>query len=148
MRTPDMERLPDHHVIHQKVRADMLSSEQRKARFDWVKRDDGSSEFQDFLDGISSKARAKLLARIAAIEEYGVTFAATMLWVKKLEHNLYEIRVEYTGNQYRSLYFQVQGNHYMITHGFSKKTQKTPEQEKIHARHIRDRWIGGHDDRD
>ncbi|WP_240947363.1 type II toxin-antitoxin system RelE/ParE family toxin [Bifidobacterium oedipodis] len=96
----------------------------------------------DFLESIDVKARAKLLARIEAIEIHGIEIATRMQWVKKLEYNLFEIRVQLSGNQYRSLYFQSTGNQYVITHGFSKKTQKTPKQEIIHARHMRDTWQG------
>ena len=126
----------------------MLSSgwNGRKARFTWVTREDGTSEFQDFLDAIDSKARAKLLARIKEIETHGLDVATRLLWVKKLEKNLYEIRVDSAGNQYRSLYFHAQDDLYVITHGFAKKTQKTPRREKTHARTVRDLWKRGNHD--
>ena len=37
----------------------------------------------------------------------------------------------------KALYFHVINNRYIITHGFTKKTQKTPKREIIHAKQIR-----------
>lgn len=45
-------------------------------------------------------------------------------WVKPLEKNLYEIRSRVSNNQYRGIYFHVDGKHYVITHGFTKKLGK------------------------
>ena len=36
-------------------------------------------------------------------------------------------------NIQRALYFHWKGSRYIITHGFSKKTQKTPRKEILHA---------------
>ncbi|MGO4938261.1 type II toxin-antitoxin system RelE/ParE family toxin [Fundicoccus sp. Sow4_H7] len=36
----------------------------------------------------------------------------------------------------RCLYFQKVDNIYLITHGFTKKTQKTPKKEIAHAQHL------------
>ncbi len=55
-------------------------------------------------------------------------------WVKPLEKNLYEIRSRVSNNQYRGIYFHVDGERYVITHGFTKKTRKTPLREIEHAK--------------
>ena len=49
-----------------------------------------------------------------------------MAWVKKIEteKNLYELRSKDAKNIQRALYFHVEGPRYMITHDFTKKTQK------------------------
>ena len=36
----------------------------------------------------------------------------------------------------RALYFREAGNKYVITHGFSKKADRTPEQEIEHAKNL------------
>ena len=48
-----------------------------------------------------------------------------------------EIRLKCHNSIQRALYFHVINNRYIITHGFTKKTQKTPKREIIHAKQIR-----------
>ena len=111
--------------------------------FDWIKRDDGTSEFEDFLDSLPDKDAAKLLAIIAKTEDHGLLVAKRMKWVKKLDDNLYELRSKQGKDIQRALYFQKIGNHFLITHGFTKKDQKTPRTEIEHAKEIRKRFFEG-----
>ena len=48
-----------------------------------------------------------------------------------------EIRLKCPNSIQRALYFHVINNRYIITHGFTKKTQKSPKREIIHAKQIR-----------
>jgi len=110
------------------------------AEFDWIKRSDGSSEFEEFLDSLPALDSAKLLAVISNTENEGIIVAIKMQWVKKLEHNLYELRSKQGSNIQRAIYFHKLGTKYIITHGFTKKTDKTPKQEIQHARMMRQRY--------
>ena len=58
---------------------------------------------------------------------------------KKLNDNIWEFRTRYQGNAYRLLAFWDNTTHSMVvaTHGFSKKTQKTPLNEIAKAEAIR-----------
>ncbi|MGO8766062.1 MAG: type II toxin-antitoxin system RelE/ParE family toxin [Limisphaerales bacterium] len=51
--------------------------------------------------------------------------------MKKLEgtDDLWEVRVEFGGDAFRLLGFLDAGGLIVLTHGFAKKTQKTPERE-------------------
>lgn len=69
------------------------------------------------------------LAIINNIEQYGLTVAERQKWTKKLETNLYKIRSKCASNIQRAIYFHWEKNKYVITHGFTKKTQKTPKHE-------------------
>lgn len=71
-----------------------------------------------------------------------------MRWVKKLEgqKNLYELRSKISRNIQRTLYFHVEGTRYVITHGFTKKSQKTPVKEIRHALEIRKEWWNRYED--
>lgn len=111
-----------------------------KPRFEFAKRANGSSEFEDFLDSLTAEEADKLLMVIRAIEEHGLQVARKLKWVNKIENNLYEIRTEQNKHWLRGLYFKAEGSRYIITHGFKKKTNKTPEKEKKHAREVRKRW--------
>lgn len=102
--------------------------------FDW-------NEFRQFLDKLPDKDAAKLIATIQNIENNGILIAERQLWIKKLENNLYEIRSKRSSNIQRAIYFQVQGNQYVISNAFTKKTQKTPENEKKLARNRRSLYL-------
>ena len=112
-----------------------------KPIFEYIKRSDGTSEFEDFLDSLPEKDAVKLLAVIEKTEKYGLPVAARNQWVKKLETNLYELRSKVSSNIQRVFYFHVVDNRYVITHGFTKKTDKTPENEKKRAREIRKKFM-------
>ena len=112
-----------------------------KPIFEYIKRPDGTSEFEEFLDSLPEKDVVKLLAVIEKTEKYGISVAARNQWVKKLENNLYEIRSKVSSNIQRALYFHVVDKQYVITHGFTKKTDKTPESEKKRAREIRKKFM-------
>lgn len=59
----------------------------------------------------------------------------------EIEDNLYEIRSQRASNVQRAIYFQLKDNRYMITNGFTKKSQKTPASEKKTARDRRKIWL-------
>lgn len=90
--------------------------------YDW-------DEFEEYLDSLSDKDAAKLLAVINNIEEKGLAIAERQKWIKKLTSNLYEIRSKRSSNIHRAIYFHWENNKYIITHGFTKKTQNTPKRE-------------------
>jgi phage-related protein len=95
--------------------------------YDW-------NEFEKFLDSLPTKDVAKLVTIIRKIETYGLLVAERQKWTKKLENNLYEIRSKRASNIQRAIYFQFKDNKYIITNGFTKKSQKTPASEKKIAR--------------
>ncbi|HJE87402.1 type II toxin-antitoxin system RelE/ParE family toxin [Levilactobacillus brevis] len=102
-------------------------------RFDFFNK----NEFTAFLDNLPAKDAAKFLAVLDDIKERGLPSAEKRQLVKKLENNLYEIRSKFSNNIQRAIYFRVEGSHYVITHGFTKKQQKTPKKEIKHAKQIR-----------
>jgi phage-related protein len=66
-----------------------------------------------------------------------------MKWTKKLEDDLYELRSKQGSDIQRAIYFQKVGTEYLITHGFTKKSQKTPKTEIEHARAMRKSYLEG-----
>ena len=75
------------------------------------------------------------------VATHGISVGIQHDWVKQLDSNLYEIRSRVSNNQQRGLYFHVEENHYVITHGFTKKTQKTPQREINHAKKLRAEYL-------
>ena len=94
------------------------------------------SNFELFLDGIPQKDADKLIATIKNIQDLGMLTAIRKEWVKRLNDNIFEIRSKVGSNIQRALYFQKYRQTYIITHGFTKKTQKTPVTEIKRAEHI------------
>lgn len=109
--------------------------------FEFYTRPNGHTEFKEYLDSLDVKSRAKLLARINIVAKKGINISIQHNWVKPLDKNLYEIRSRISSNQQRGLYFHVDGTHYVITYGFTKKTQKTPLREIKHAKALRDEYF-------
>lgn len=104
-----------------------------KPEFDW------GMEFQSYLDSLSEKDSAKFLAVIRRIEVSGIQDSIRKERVKRLEKDLYEIRAQTNEHWLRGCYFQLRGNQYYITHGFSKKSNQTPKKEIQRAKMIRRR---------
>lgn len=103
----------------------------------------GKSEFINFIYSLPDKDRIKLLKTIEKIENNGFPNAIRMEWVKKLDNNVYEIRSKLGSNIQRAIYFQKVNNEYIITHGFTKKTQKTPPREIEHAKRVIEKYKRG-----
>ncbi|MDR2976711.1 MAG: type II toxin-antitoxin system RelE/ParE family toxin [Streptococcaceae bacterium] len=108
-----------------------------KPEFDW------DDEFGNFLISLPKKDRAVLLDLIDRVETVGLVSAGKVGWVKSItnEKNLYELRSKLGSNIQRGFYFNVEKETYFITHGFTKKTQKTPSREIEKAKRIRNRYL-------
>ncbi|MEY8463811.1 type II toxin-antitoxin system RelE/ParE family toxin [Streptococcus merionis] len=109
----------------------------KKPKFEFYTRPNGRTEFIEFLQGLPPKDKQKLLATIAMIQEHGLLVAQRMEWVKKLDKDIFEIRSKVSSNIQRVFYFHVLDDRYIITHGFTKKTQKTPAAEIEHAKELK-----------
>jgi len=100
---------------------------------------DGKSEILNFINGLPSKNKAKLYDVIKSISEFGISIASRQEWVKKIDSDIYEIRSKYGNNIQKCLYFHKHENTYVITNGFTKKTDKTPRREVRRARLLMNR---------
>jgi len=114
-----------------------IISRMEKPKFVAYTRPNGHNEFEEFYNSLPNKDRNKIRATIDMIEEVGILPAIQLEWIKKLDTEIYEIRSKVSSNIQRALYFHVKNNQYIITHGFTKKTQKTPIKEIIRAKQIK-----------
>lgn len=112
----------------------------RKVSFESYQRPNGHDEFVEWLNQLPDKDQAKVLLVISETEEKGLLVARKMQWVKKIDSNLFELRSKVSTNIQRALYFHAEGNSYIITHGFTKKSNKTPNKEIKRAKLIRGEW--------
>ena len=93
-------------------------------------------EAEHFMSLIDQKAQLKIIRNIDRIEEGLIDVRI----FKKLEGSeIWEFRAEYESNAYRLLAFWDKRKRALIiaTHGFVKKTQKTPAKEISKAEKIR-----------
>ncbi|MDH6364503.1 phage-related protein [Enterococcus sp. PF1-24] len=104
-------------------------------------RPNGHDEFLEWIETLPQKDSAKLLRMISETEKNGMLMAQRLQWVKKVDVNLYELRSKVGSNIQRAMYFHVIDGRYIITHGFTKKSQKTPVKELEHAKKIRKEWL-------
>lgn len=97
-----------------------------------------SEEADAFLDMQTEKVRAKILYNITK-----ASYTNDPKLFKKLENtDIWEFRTLFDSIQYRLLAFwdkrNGQNTLVIATHGFVKKSQKTPQQEIHHAQSIKD----------
>ena len=82
-----------------------------KLNFEFYKRPNGHVEFQEFLNKLNKKDRAKMLAIIYELSLHGISVGIQQNWVKFIDKNLYEVRSKVGKNQQRGLYFHVADNY-------------------------------------
>lgn len=87
----------------------------------------GDSPVDDFFDTLPGKARAKVMAFISLLEEKGPFLKRP--YADLLRDGIRELRVQFSPNQYRLLYFFFLRNRIVITSGSTKKTRKVPAGE-------------------
>ena len=97
----------------------------------------------EFLDGLSVRERARVFAAIEKLVELKSNNVAPKENLSKhLEDGVFELRVGFENRIARSLYFYEVEGQLIFTHGFVKKTQKTPKSEIVRAKAIRQSWRG------
>ncbi len=88
----------------------------------------GVSPIETFLDSLTGKQAQKVLWVLQLIEDLEVV---PRQYLQKLVNtdDIWEVRIQFGGNIFRLLGFFESGSLLILTHGFAKKTQKTPSQE-------------------
>jgi phage-related protein len=99
-----------------------------------------SDEVEAFLDKIDEKARDKIIYNIDKAK-----YSLDPKFFKKLTKEIWEFRTKYRSTQYRLLAFWDRMDNkdtlVIATHGFIKKTQKTPKSEIDRAIKIRELYF-------
>ncbi|MBR0095678.1 MAG: type II toxin-antitoxin system RelE/ParE family toxin [Synergistaceae bacterium] len=99
----------------------------------------GDSPAKDFLDSLDEKMAAKMLRAINRLEEAGASLREP--YSKPLGDGIFELRTQFSTDIARVLYFFIINNRAVLTHGFIKKTQKTPPQEIEKAKRYRKDYL-------
>ena len=97
-------------------------------------------EVETFLDSVESKAREKIIYNISK-----ATFHNDPELFKKLNETVWEFRTKYKNTQYRLFAFWDKRNKkntlVITTHGFIKKSQKTPKKEIVKTERIASEYL-------
>lgn len=100
---------------------------------------DGTKPAAEFLQSLDSKMRAKMLRTIQMLQTLG--FDLREPYSKPLDDGIFELRAQVGNNISRVLYFFIVGQRVVLTNGFIKKTQKTPEREIEMAKKYRSDFL-------
>lgn len=97
-------------------------------------------EAENFIRSLDKKARTKVLYNISKAQ-----YIKDPELFKKLDSEIWEFRTIYNKACYRLLAFWDKKTNKVVvcTHGFFKKTQKTPSQEIERAEQLRTEYIKG-----
>ncbi len=102
---------------------------------------DGKSPVEDYLDGLSVKARAKCLAYISQLEEFGLALPSN--FIAKVRGDVWELRPEWGGTEHRFFYFVFTRGRFVILHAVTKKSQKLRQKDiniaEARMREVRER---------
>lgn len=91
--------------------------------------DRGDSPIDEFLDGLDKKSRAKVAAYLSLLEDEGPNLKRP--YADVVRGKIRELRIHYSSNQYRVLYFFHIRDQIVLVHGFSKKTQQLKKKTLI-----------------
>lgn len=94
---------------------------------------------QEFLDSLDLKMQAKLDMEIKLLSEKGNELR--LPYSEHLEDGIFELRAKVGSDISRVLYFFYYEKRIILTHGFIKKTQKTPKSEIKKAKKYRQDFL-------
>ncbi len=106
---------------------------------EWYELPNGEMPARSYLDALDKKLRSKTLRTIAFLEEKGHLIGEPDS--KHLEDGIFELRTTMGDNASRVLYFFCIGDKAVLTHGFRKKTQRTPRREIERAKRYRKDYL-------
>lgn len=88
----------------------------------------GRSPVEEFLDSLSDPQARKVAWVLRLVERLD---AVPLQYFKKLTgtHDIWEVRIQLGGNIFRLLGFLPHASVVVLTHGFAKKSRKTPIHE-------------------
>ena len=106
---------------------------------EFYEKSDGTKPAEEFLDTLDAKMFAKMIRAIEVVKATGTS--AREPYSKHLDDGIFEVRAKVGSNISRVLYFFFAGKMFVLTHGFIKKTQKTPPSEIERAKKYRTEYL-------
>ena len=97
----------------------------------YYKKENGKIPVLEYLLTLNPKIRAKAFSEIELLEKHGTDLREPYTKPIKGEKykELYELRIKFSSDISRIFYFTFRNNTFVLLHGFTKKTEKTPPGE-------------------
>jgi len=106
---------------------------------EYYEKEDGTLPAEEFILSLSPKMQAKIFRELELLELFGNELREPHS--KPLGDGIYELRTKFSTNITRILYFFVINKKIILTNGFVKKTQKTPQSEIELAKKYRNDYL-------
>ena len=106
---------------------------------EYYEKEDGSRPAEEFILSQNVKMRAKIFMMLEFLEEKGPALREP--YSKHLDDGIFEIRTKQGSDITRVLYFFVVGRKAILTNGYTKKTEKTPQREITKAKQSRNDYL-------
>jgi len=105
----------------------------------FFEKENGDVPAEDFINSLDLKMSAKAYRLIAMISENGPDLREP--YSKHLGEGIFELRIQIGSDVSRIFYFFMVGRRVVLTNGFVKKTQKTPQSEIDKAKAYRKEYL-------
>jgi len=90
---------------------------------------DGKRPVLEFIESLPVKDQYKVRYSLELLAQSGIQLREPHAKAIRGENNLFELRTRLANNIQRIFYFHHVDNRFILLHGFTKKTQKTPPLE-------------------
>jgi phage-related protein len=108
-------------------------------KIEFYKTKDGKCPVEDFLDSLPGKVVQKITWMLEILESQG--FLPVNHFKKLKNTNIWECRIQFGNNIFRILGFFSTDSILILSHGFIKKTQKTPKNEIEKSENIKNDYF-------
>ena len=105
----------------------------------YVELPNGRIPAREFVDSLDDKAAARIDAFIERLRHHGNRMQGK--FVKKLTDDIFELRVKQFDRIFRVFFFYQPGMLIVVTSGFQKKSEQTPEAQINRAEQLRNLWM-------
>ena len=98
---------------------------------EYYKKENGNMPVLDYLLTLDAKMRAKTFSEIELLEKHGTNLREP--YVKPIKgtkyKGLFELRIKFASDVSRIFYFAYRQKTFVLLHGFTKKSDMTPQRE-------------------
>lgn len=112
---------------------------ENKYHVSFFEKNNGSVPAEQYINSLDEKIAAKIYRILVMVEKNGPELREP--YSKHLDDGIFEVRAQFGSNLARVLYFFFVGKRVIVTHGFTKKTQKTPPAEIKKAKEHRKEFL-------
>lgn len=106
---------------------------------DFYEKENGEQPAKEFMLSLDKKLRAKLADTIMILQDNGYELREP--YSKHISEGIFELRAKQGSAITRVMYFFYVDRHIILTNGFIKKTQKTPQSEIEKAKRYRSDYL-------